>query len=164
MSFDPKLDLVLERAVDVPPSLVWKAWTEPKHLLPWFTPAPWRTVECEIDLRPGGRFYTVMLSPEGERMPGDGCYLEVVPERRLVWTSALGPGFRPVKFEAPKPDSCDFAFTAILTLEPHGANGTLYRAQAMHADEAACKLHASMGFEAGWGVCLDQLVAYVKTL
>nr|HAQ94442.1 polyketide cyclase [Afipia sp.] len=39
---DPKLDLVLERVIDVPPELVWKVWTEPKHLMPWFTPKPWQ--------------------------------------------------------------------------------------------------------------------------
>jgi uncharacterized protein YndB with AHSA1/START domain len=38
---DPKLDLVLERVVDVPPRLVWAAWTRPEHLKKWFTPAPW---------------------------------------------------------------------------------------------------------------------------
>ncbi|MFA7638367.1 MAG: SRPBCC domain-containing protein, partial [Parvibaculum sp.] len=51
---DPKLDLVLERVVDVSPRLVWRAWTEPAHLLKWFTPKPWETVDCRIDLRPGG--------------------------------------------------------------------------------------------------------------
>jgi uncharacterized protein YndB with AHSA1/START domain len=34
--FDPKLDLELTRTVDVPPALVWKAWTQPQHLMPWF--------------------------------------------------------------------------------------------------------------------------------
>ena len=29
---DPKLDLVLEREIDVPVELVWKAWTTPEHL------------------------------------------------------------------------------------------------------------------------------------
>ena len=29
---DPKLDLVLEREIDVPVSLVWKVWTTPEHL------------------------------------------------------------------------------------------------------------------------------------
>ena len=50
------LDLVLERVVDVPAHLIWKAWTEPEELKPWFCPKPWRTTEAEIDLRPGGIF------------------------------------------------------------------------------------------------------------
>ena len=52
--FDAERDLVLERTTDLPRSLLWKAWTTPEHLVHWFTPAPWKTVECEIDLRPGG--------------------------------------------------------------------------------------------------------------
>lgn len=42
---DPRLDLLLERVVDVPRELVWKAWTTPEHLKKWFTPAPWTTVD-----------------------------------------------------------------------------------------------------------------------
>src|SRR5262249_22802221 len=95
MTIDPKLDLVLERFVEVSPELVWMAWTQPEHLKKWFTPAPWTTVDCEIDLRPGGVFRTVMRSPEGKDFPNAGCYLEIVPNRKLVWTDALGAGFRP---------------------------------------------------------------------
>src|SRR5207253_1360188 len=76
---DPKLDLVLERDVDVPLELVWAAWTRPEHIPKWFAPAPWSCVDCEIDLRPGGSFRTVMRSPEGQDFPIDGCILEVVP-------------------------------------------------------------------------------------
>ena len=50
----PGLDLILERVVDVPRELVWRAWTTPEHLMKWFTPVPWKTIACEIDLRPGG--------------------------------------------------------------------------------------------------------------
>ena len=50
-SIDPEVDLVLERVVDVPPALVWKAWTTAELLKQWFTPAPWTTVDVEIDAR-----------------------------------------------------------------------------------------------------------------
>lgn len=152
---DPKLDLVLERVVDVPPALVWRAWTEPEHLKRWFTPAPWQTVACEIDLRPGGVFSTTMRSPEGEVQPAsDGCFLEVVPQRRLVFTDALRPGYRP----AAKP-----FFTATVLLEPEG-DGTRYTAIAKHVDEAGRRQHEEMGFAEGWGTALDQLVAVAKEL
>ena len=51
--------------MDVPRELVWLAWTTPEHVKQWFTPAPWTTVDCEIDLRPGGIFRTVMRFHQG---------------------------------------------------------------------------------------------------
>ena len=93
LDIDPALDLVLERDLDVPQALVWKLWTEPEHVKRWFAPAPWTISECDIDLRPGGQFYTVMQSPEGGSFPNMGCYLEVVPNEKLVFTNALAPGY-----------------------------------------------------------------------
>ena len=81
---DPRTDLVFERIVEVPREKVWAAWTTPELLLQWFTPAPWKTIACEIDLRPGGAFRTTMLSPEGQEFPNSGCYLEVVKNEKLV--------------------------------------------------------------------------------
>jgi len=152
---NPKLDLVLERVVDVKPELVWRAWTEPKHVMKWFTPKPWETIECEIDLRPGGLFKTTMRSPEGEVQPAsNGCFLEVVPNRRLVFTDALGPGYRP---------NASSFMTAYVLIEPEGS-GTKYTAIAVHSSEEQRKQHEEMGFHDGWGTALDQLVAYAKTL
>jgi uncharacterized protein YndB with AHSA1/START domain len=151
---DANLDLVLERVIDVPPELVWRAWTEPRHLKQWFTPRPWETIDCEIDLRPGGVFSTTMRSPDGEVMPASrGCYLEVAPNRTLVFTDALGPGYRP----NPAP-----FMTAIITMEREG-EGTRYRALVRHADEATREKHEGMGFFDGWGAALDQLVEYIRT-
>jgi uncharacterized protein YndB with AHSA1/START domain len=155
---DPRLDLLLERIVDVPPELVWTAWTEPEHLKKWFTPVPWMTVDCEIDLRPGGIFRTVMRSPDGEEFPHVGCYLEVIENEKLVWTVALAPGFRPSKATSEVP-----SFTAVITMEPHG-KGTKYSALAMHGDERDARKHAEMGFHDGWGKALDQLVAHAKKM
>ncbi len=95
-TFDPALDLELKREVAVAPHLVWRAWTEPALLTQWFTPAPWRTTHCEIDLRPGGQFRTVMEGPNGEKNDSTGCFLYVIPETLLVFTDALGPGYRPL--------------------------------------------------------------------
>lgn len=151
---DPNLDLVLERVIDVPPHLVWAAWTTPEHVREWFAPKPWTAVDCEIDLRPGGTFRFVMRSPDGQDFPNIGCYLDVVPEERLVWTDALLPGYRP---------STNPFFTAIVTLRPEN-KGTRYKAIAIHRDEAGRKHHEEMGFYDGWGQVLDQLVEYAKKM
>lgn len=160
--FNPQLDLRFTRVVDVPRALVWRAWTEPELLKPWFCPLPWQTIDCEIDLRPGGIFRTTMQSPEGKAFPGMGCYLAVVPQEKLVWTNALLPGFRPsLMTETCGAEDAAFMFTAMVEFADH-ADGTRYTATVIHADEAGCKQHAAMGFEAGWGAALDQLVAMVK--
>jgi uncharacterized protein YndB with AHSA1/START domain len=151
---DPKRDLVLTRDVDVPRAGLWRGWTEPELLKRWFTPPPFTTVECELDLRPGGLFRTVMRSPEGELFPNVGCFLEVVPRSRLVFTDALGPDFRPT--EQP-------FFTAVITFED-APGGTRYTAIARHKDEADRQKHAEMGFTDGWGMALDQLVDLAREL
>ncbi len=153
-NFDPERDLVLERVVDVPPELVWAAWTKPEHVVKWFTPAPYVTTACEIDLRPGGIFATTMRSPDGEESSSAGCYLEVVQNERLVFTDALLPGFRP---------SQAAFFTAAILLEREG-DGTRYIAHAMHTDPAARAQHEEMGFLDGWGKALEQLVEMTAEL
>lgn len=152
-TFDPKYDLKLEREIDVPVHLVWKAWTTPAHLKEWFVPKPWSISACEIDLRPGGVFRTVMRSPEGEEHDNAGCYLDVVPQQRLVFTDTLLPGFRP----APNP-----FFTGALILTP-GGSGTRYTALAIHGNEETRDSHEKMGFHDGWGTVATQMVDYIKS-
>ncbi len=149
---DPALDLVLERDIDVPVELVWKAWTTPVHLREWFVPKPWTVTECEIDLRPGGTFRTTMRSPEGEEFPNLGTYLEVTPNERLIFTDTLLPGYRP----SPKP-----FFTAVLELTRKGSF-THYKAIAIHGNEETRKNHEDMGFHHGWGTVVEQMVAHIK--
>jgi uncharacterized protein YndB with AHSA1/START domain len=148
----PKFDLVLDREIDVPVDLVWKAWTTPEHVKHWFVPRPWTITSCEIDLRRGGAFSTVMRSPEGDEFPNVGCYLDIVPHERLVFTDTLLPGYRPA--------SNPF-FTAVLDLVAKG-DRTQYTATAIHGDEEARKKHEDMGFHDGWGTVLTQMVEFIK--
>lgn len=152
---DPKLDLVLERTTDISPEQIFRAWTTPDLIKKWFAPKPWQTTACEIDVYAGGKFATTMKSPDGDEFPGEGCILEVIENRKLVWTSALIPGYRPSESELP--------FTAVISMEPT-ESGAIYRAIAIHGDEETCKKHSEMGFHDGWGQCFDQLVELVKTL
>ena len=154
---NPALDLILERIVAATPQAIWQAWTQPELLKQWFTPLPWATVDCEIDLRSGGIFRTTMRSPEGQDFPYTGCYLEVIENKKLVWTNVLSAGFRPATIS---PD--EFSFTAIISLEAH-PQGTKYTATVIHGDEDSCKKHNDLGFHEGWGAALDQLIALVKT-
>lgn len=161
MKINPELDLVLERIIDVPVDLVWKAWTTPEHLSKWFTPAPWKTTECTIDLRPGGLFHTMMQSPEGRSFPCDGCYLEIIPHKKLVWTDTLGADFRPAMIPGASAEEKPFYFTGVILFEAHGT-GTKYTAIGMHSNVEGRKKHEEMGFHHGWGTALDQLVAHAK--
>lgn len=151
-SVDPKLDLVLERVVDLPPELIFAAWTRAELMPRWFAPLPWTAEKCSVDPRPGGSFNVMMRSPEGQEVPCRGCILEIVENRRLVWTDCLLGDYRP---------SATPFFTAVIDLEPH-AQGTKYTVIAKHPDEATRKKHEEMGFQSGWNQCLDQLVAAMK--
>src|SRR5262249_48941062 len=134
-----RLDLTIKRTIDAPRALIWKAWTDPEHVKKWWAPAPWTTSECEMDLRPGGIFRTVMRSPEGQEFPHLACILEFVENEKLAMTNALEPGFRPAsdllasKVEAE--DCASIPFTAVLTLEERGGK-TEYSVVVMHKDEA----------------------------
>lgn len=151
---DPTRDLVVTRLLAAQPDLVWQAWSNPEHVKKWWAPKPWTTPECEIDLRPGGRFRTLMCGPEGEEFDGTGIFLDVVECRRIVFTDALEPGWRPAQTPF---------FTAIITLEPEG-DGTRYTACALHKDAPDRDKHEEMGFEHGWGTVMEQLGAVAASL
>ena len=157
------LDLVLERTLDAPCELVWKAYTDPEHLKKWFAPRPYEITECELDLRPGGIFRIRMVGPDGfDTGHGSaGCILEVVEGEKLVWTSALGPGYRPAEMG----EGCEsFPMTAIITLADAGGGKTLYRAVALHRDATDKDRHAKMGFDEGWGTTARQLEELARSL
>ena len=152
--FDPKRDFAIERFIDAPTRLVWEALTQPEHLKEWYMPKAWGAVShCEMDVRPGGIFSIDIATADGQEVPNLGCFLEVVPLKRLVWTSMLFPGYRPAVFD-------DIPITAIMTMESVGT-GTRYVFTALHRDEADFEKNKTSGWREGTEIAVDQFVAHV---
>lgn len=140
-------ELVLTRLIDAPPEKVFEAWTKPELIVQWFTPKPWKTVSAQTDVRPGGASVIVMRGPDGSEFPNRGVYLEVVPNKRLVFTDAFT--------EAWKPSDKPF-MTGILTFDNEGGK-TRYTARVLHWTVADREAHEKMGFLDGWGKATEQL-------
>lgn len=148
-------DLVIDRLVKAPRARLWRAWTEPELLKQWWCPRPWRTEVRAFDLRPGGAFHTFMRGPDGGESDNPGCFLEIVPGERLVFTSMLTGGWRP--------NTPWMGFTAVITLADT-PGGTRYVARVMHPDRATRDKHEELGFFEGWNTCITQLDELAQTL
>jgi uncharacterized protein YndB with AHSA1/START domain len=81
-------ELVITRIFDAPPSLVFKAWTQPEHMVRWLGPTNFSASAVRIDLRPGGAWSAVITSPEGKSHGMAGIYREIAPPERLAFTFA----------------------------------------------------------------------------
>lgn len=149
-------EITIARFINAPPAVVWRAWATPEHLAKWWIPAP---IECKViklDLQPGGAFETQMREGEGDFQPHlEACFLEVVPQTRLVWTTVLSQGWRPIEPW--------LALTAIITFEAEGS-GTRYSSRVLHRNEEEARNHDEMGFQQGWGTAIGQLAKLVEQL
>ncbi|HXB45169.1 MAG TPA: SRPBCC domain-containing protein [Puia sp.] len=83
-----KKELEIIRVYDAPRELVFKVWTNPKHLAEWWGPHGFTNPVCEIDARPGGAILIHMKGPDGIVYPMDGTYQEISAPERLVFISA----------------------------------------------------------------------------
>jgi uncharacterized protein YndB with AHSA1/START domain len=87
-----KEDLVVKRIIDAPLEMVWKAWTEPEHVMRWWGPKNYTSPNCIIDLREGGKYIFCMRAPieqGGQDSYTTGVYNKIVPMERLEFTQSL---------------------------------------------------------------------------
>lgn len=150
---EPDLELSITRIIDAPREHVFAAWTT--RLPEWWGPHGMTTPVCEMHLRPGGAFRTVMRAPDGTEYPTRGVFLEVAENERIVFTDAFAPGWQP----AP-----EIFFTAVVTFEPLPGGKTRFTARALHWTVANREKHEWMGFHQGWGESIDRLAAVVAEL
>ncbi len=145
--------------VAAPPERVFQALTDPSQMPRWWGQAGmYRITECQADLRPGGKWYSVGVGADGTSFRVDGEYLEVDPPHLLVhtWTPSFSntPG-TVVRWELePRP------VHNLQAQGPHKA-GTGTAVKLRHSgfagDEKACKDHAE-----GWKRVLVWMQAFAE--
>jgi uncharacterized protein YndB with AHSA1/START domain len=141
-------ELTIERTFDAPRDLVFRAWTDAKHLARWWGPGHGFTNPvCEVDARPGGAILIHMRAPDGNVFPMTGRFEEVVAPERLVFsTAALGPD-----------GQVGIGTVDTVTFADAGPGKTTVRLHVAVTKLAPQFAGALAGMELGWRGSLDQL-------
>jgi uncharacterized protein YndB with AHSA1/START domain len=143
--------IIITRQFDAPARLLFLAHSKPEHVMKWFGPVGWPLTKCEMDFRVGGEFHFGMTGPGNEPGPPfGGEYLEIEPDRRIVYTNG---------FEAPG----SARFVVAIAFEELGGRTTLTMTSTFET-AAERNAHVEMGFEAGTNSGLDQLGDVVAAL
>jgi uncharacterized protein YndB with AHSA1/START domain len=135
--------ILITRGFDAPKHLVYKAWTTPELVRRWWNAKRGEVTTCEIDLRVGGTWRYVMVTPEGMEVGFHGEYREIVPNERIVSTEV---------FEG-MPDA---AALNTLTLAEDDGRTTL-TILVEHSSKEHRDGHINSGMEAGMQDAMDLL-------
>ena len=146
-------EVVISRVFDAPARLLFEAYSTPEHLKRWFGPKGWSLTLCEMDFRVGGRYRFAMTGPDGTQdTPFGGEYLEIVPNRKIVYTGA---------FET----ADDETMIVTVTFDEDGKSGqTTLTIHTLFASVAMKNAHLGMGYAQSWGSMLDQLADVVAEM
>ena len=141
-------DFMVSRLIKAPRRLVWEAWTNPQMLEQWWCPTPMTATVTRFDLRVGGAFDLMMRDPDGNNMPQTGAFLDIMPQERIVFTTALTHEWRPATTMLP--------ITGVISMKDEG-EGTRYETRVLYRDDEARRQMEQIQFEAGWTLAIDQL-------
>jgi uncharacterized protein YndB with AHSA1/START domain len=78
--------ILITREFDAPKHLVYEAFTTPELIRRWWHANRGEVTVVEIDLRVGGKWRYVMVTPDGMEVGFHGDYREIVPHERVVTT------------------------------------------------------------------------------
>jgi uncharacterized protein YndB with AHSA1/START domain len=152
-------ELVITRVFDAPRELVFRAWTEPEHLVRWWGPNGFTTPVCKIDLRPGGVWHICMRAPDGRDYWSKGIYREIIAPERIVTTDFFsdedGNLVQPAQYGLP----ADWPAEMLLTVTFAEQDGKTKLTVRQSVSEALAR---SIGAVDGWNQSLDRLAEQLK--
>ena len=145
-------DVTITRTFDAPRALVFKAWTDAKHLAQWWGPDGFTNPVCEIDARVGGVLRIHMRGPDGTVYPMKGVIQEIAEPERLVFTNIAVDAAGRHLLEG---------LTTVTFAEERGKTKLTMRTRAVAVvEEAVVYLQ---GMEMGWTQSIGRLEAYVAS-
>lgn len=144
-------EIVLTRLFNAPASLLYEAMTKPEHVRKWWgiLDERYAVIECEIDLRVGGKWRFKGRGPRGE-YGFHGVYKELEPGKRVVFTEIFDPF----------PEAESIA-TSVFT--PEGGKTRLTVTATYPSEMVRAQVLAS-GMERGAGLSYDHLDTLVMEL
>ncbi len=82
-------EVLIERTFDAPRELVFRMWTDPRHLVQWYAPPGCGISFTTLDVRPGGRFQSCITIPVGKQCWCAGEYRELITNERIAFTMSV---------------------------------------------------------------------------
>ncbi len=146
-------ELTITRTFNAPRELVWKTWTDEKHIEQWWGPKGFTNPVCNWNAKSGGGILIHMKAPDGVIYPMDGVFQEVVNLEKIVFTSAALDKNGKRLFE--------ILNTITFIEEGNKTKLVLYFVVSNVTAEGAPYL---AGMEMGWNMSLDKLVDYLVNL
>ncbi len=131
---------------------LFEAWTRPEHIRHWWGCDGARVTACEIDLRTGGSWKTILQMSDGSAHLFHGVYREIVPGKRLVYSE---------RYEMPQLDNPEWLTT--VTFE-ETAGGTQLTHTIRHSSRQVRDGHLQAGMETGAVHQLRHLYEYAETM
>lgn len=151
-----KHELTISHIIKAPLSIIWKAWLIPEYFEKWWIPQPIVCKVIKMDLKVGGGFETEVSKDGGIYQPHlKGCFLEVVPQERIVFTTAL--------IEDLQPAESSLAITVIITMQGT-SSGTLCTIRVKHKNSEDISKHLKLGFNETWTAILVQLAKLAERM
>ncbi|PYU37253.1 MAG: ATPase [Acidobacteria bacterium] len=140
-------EVVLTRVFNAPRAMVFEAMTKPELLKRWMGPRGWSLIVSEIDLRVGGRWRSVLRSPEGQEMGMSGVYREIDPPERIVSTEVYD----------------DYPGETVNTLLLREENGkTTFTCTILYPSKNVRDTVIASGMEHGAAECYDRLAEVLE--
>ena len=144
-----KRTVTINRVFNAPIELVWKAWTEPKHIIKWWSPKGMETKIIEHNFSVGGKWKYSMPMPNGQEFIAEGEYTEIIEFKRIISLANFKPMTEGVEIQS---------------LFKKEGNKTNFTFNVVHPTEEYKIQQEKMGILNGWGSVFERLDSFLINL